>query len=340
MTTPGTDREGERDGLTPALADDLAARCAGAPAELADLYRHALLPPGKLLRPLLVAESAAAVGGSPGQVLPAASAVELLHVGTLVHDDIIDGDTVRRGRAAVHYRFGSHRAVVGGDALFFQAFDALAECARRGVPADRIVRACAALATAGRDLCRGVTRELDQAGTPRLALGAYLEMAGLKTSPLFGGACRIGAVLAGADDGPAAALGAYGHALGIAFQARDDLLAYEAPPETTGKPAASDLDNHRPTLPVLLAHQRGTAQERMVVEALLAQGGRSPAAHARMRRILARTGALDAAGEVIDAHVERCHRALAELPTGPAVARLAALADRLRRRPGAAPGDA
>jgi geranylgeranyl diphosphate synthase type I len=359
-------------GFRPALLRELEAALAAGPAELAALHRHALLPPGKLLRPLLVVESALAVGGAgegnagavpPDAVLPAAVALELLHTGSLVHDDIIDGDTERRGRAAVHYRFGLHRAVLGGDALFFQPFELLTSCGELGVPADRIVHACRVLAEAGRELCRGAVLELDQAGTPWLPVHAYLRMAGLKTSPLLSGACRIGAILAGADPSRVEALGRYGHALGLAFQARDDLLPYDTPPETTGKPADSDLTNGRPTLPVLLAYERADMQDRLLIEGLLAGADgtstatatlststvtATPRTRALMADVLHRTGAVGAAYALVDEQVDLCLRALDALgpgldPTrgngpgsGPGTARLAALADALRRRPAAA----
>src|SRR5438874_12820396 len=96
--------------------------------------RHALLPGGKLVRPLMLLESAGAVGGDVESVLPAAAGAEAGHVASLVHDDIIDGDDTRRGRPSVHAAFGMDDAIVAGDALIFYLFAGLAECARLGVP--------------------------------------------------------------------------------------------------------------------------------------------------------------------------------------------------------------
>ncbi|KPI30546.1 Polyprenyl synthetase [Actinobacteria bacterium OK074] len=351
-------------GARPALLHELEAAVAAGAAELAALHRHALLPPGKLLRPLLVVESALAVGGrtAADAVLPAAAALELLHTGSLVHDDIIDGDTERRGRAAVHQRFGLHRAVLGGDALLFQPFELLTACAERGVPADRIVRACQVLARAGLELCRGAALELDQAGTPWLPVRAYLRMAGLKTSPLLSGACAVGAILAGASSSSTDALARYGHALGLAFQARDDLLPYDTPPHAPGKPADSDLANGRPTLPVLLAYERADVADRLLIEELLTGSGTGTASasasaasgtgsatsvvaaaddrgattsHARtlMAGVLRRTGAVAAVYALVDEQVDHCLRALDALAPGPGTAHLAALAETVRHRP-------
>ncbi|MEE4544812.1 polyprenyl synthetase family protein [Streptomyces sp. V4-01] len=326
------ERGGDRREARVALLAELDACLTHGSGELAALHRHAVLPAGKLLRPLLVVDAALATGGPVHPVLPAAVAMELLHVGSLIHDDIIDGDIERRGRDSVHHRFGTHRAILGGDALFFRPFALVTQCRERGVPDERVVRAGRALAEAGEELCRGAMLELDQAGVPELSLEAYLRMAGLKTSPLFSGACRIGAILSGADRGEVAALDRYGHALGIAFQARDDLLPYDTEPPASGKPADSDLGNRRPTLPVILAHQRAAPDDRTLIEKLLADGARGADAQARMAEVVRRTGAPEAAREVLDEHVRRCHRALTVFDPGPGVAEMAAMANRLRRQ--------
>ncbi|GGV66196.1 polyprenyl synthetase [Streptomyces longisporoflavus] len=297
---------------------------------LSAVHRHALLPAGKLLRPLLVVQSAISAGGTPYAVMPAAVGLELLHAGSLVHDDIIDGDTVRRGRPSVHHRFGADRAIIGGDALFFQPFALLAECRQRGVPDERIVTASRVLAGAGQDLCRGAMLELDQAGALRVTVEEYLHMAGLKTSPLLSGACRIGAILAGAPDAQVTALGRYGHALGLAFQARDDLLPYDTPSRAAGKPACSDLANHRPTLPIVCAYRLADAADRHLIKTLLADGARTAGRQEQMGDVLRRTGALQAVHEVVAEHVEECLRALSELGQGPGADELADLAVRLR----------
>jgi geranylgeranyl pyrophosphate synthase len=158
-------------------------------------------------------------------------------------------------------------------------------------------------------------------------------MAGLKTSPLLAGACRIGAILSGADETQLEALGRYGHALGIAFQARDDLLPYDSAPEAAGKPTDSDLGNHRPTLPVLVAYQRAGVQDRILIEKLLADGGRGPDSHTRMTEVLQRTQAAEGVRTVVAEYVRHCHRALEDLRPGPGVTELALLAERLLPKP-------
>ncbi|NLU74304.1 polyprenyl synthetase family protein [Streptomyces sp. HNM0575] len=213
---------------------------------LHEQHGWALLPPGKLLRPVLVLESAAAVGGRPEQVEPVAAGFELMHAGSLVHDDIIDGDEVRRGRAATHCRYGVERAIVGADALFFAVFETLGECRLRGVPDRLIADATAVIAEAGLAITRGATLELDLSGRLHDDTEAYLEMARLKTAALLRAACRTGAVLAGGTAEQTDALTEFGETLGIAFQIQDDLLPYAEPAGSGPAPSAGPARSAEP----------------------------------------------------------------------------------------------
>ncbi|WP_433088429.1 polyprenyl synthetase family protein [Dactylosporangium sp. CA-052675] len=273
------------------LRDELHRRWPAGADELDALARYALLPPGKLLRPLLALACAEAVGGVADDVVPAALALEYLHVATLVHDDIIDADDVRRSRPALHAAHGLPDAIVAGDHLIFAAFSAIGECR----PASAATAAATALAAAGSSLCRGQVLEARLAGDPAAGVEAYLTVAALKTGALFRAACRIGALLGGADAGRADRLGEYGELLGIAFQIRDDVLACTLGPEATGKPATSDLANGRPTLPVLLAYEAADPATRRRLAAALARRSAGPGELAEFRAMLVATGGLDRA---------------------------------------------
>ena len=303
----------------PALSDEASG--------IADAALHALLPGGKLLRPLLLVHSAAAVGGDTARVLPAAAGLESAHVGSLVHDDLIDHDDVRRNRAATHRRFGPATAIVTGNALYFTWFEALASCGQRGVPHQRIVEAMQIQAQAGRQVCDGAAREIAMAGRLETPVDAYLEMARLKTAVLTAAACRIGAVLAGASPALAATLTSYGEALGMAFQIRDDLLPYTDDPVAAGKPADSDLRNLRPTLPVLQARDRATAAQQAALRDAFAALPRSDA-HARVRELVQETGALSEAGRLARANAARALSHLDRLPVSDHRERLEDLAHR------------
>ena len=288
------------------------------------IHRYAMLPPGKLLRPLLVLESALAVGGNAESVFPAAIGFECAHVASLIHDDIIDHDDTRRGRASVHHRFGLERAILAGDALFFQWFDALGECLARGVPAEQVAAAMRIQAVTGMELCRGVELELCLCGNIHCGADRYLEMARLKTALLLSSACQVGAVLGGAGQEPerARTLGAFGEALGLAFQIRDDLLPYDSHPENIGKPAGSDLRNRRPTLPLLLAHEAGSSDDRALIEHALSANADVAAAHAPILHVIHRTGAYAACSRIAVDHADRAQRLLAALPATPSRERL------------------
>jgi geranylgeranyl diphosphate synthase type I len=330
-------------------------------ARLEDVHRWALLPSGKLLRPLLLLTSTGVVGGRYERVLPVAVGVELAHVASLVHDDIIDNDDLRRGRDSVRHRFGTAQAILGADSLFFALFQQLGECRRRGVPDRAIVEVMEVLARAGREAASGVVLEMALSGrraAPTAADGtdgrvpgggdqvaAYVEMVRLKSASLLRAACHAGALLGGATRAQAEVLSQYGQALGIAFQIRDDLLPYRRGPHQTDKPPESDLRNQRPALPLLLAHRMGTPADRRLLAALAdeydgatergaAEGGAGEerARHERVRRLVEETGALQEAHRMAQEHVAACRRALAALPSGRDRDLLASLAEQLAAR--------
>ena len=258
--------------------------------ELLAIVRYALLPPGKLLRPILALVCAELVGGRPEQVLPAALGLEYLHTATLVHDDVIDDDDTRRGRPSVPAAFGMPAAIVAGDHLIFGAFDTITQC-RQWLPEDRIVTAIGLLAAAGTDMCRGQLLEGQMTGDPGADVATYLEMIRLKTGSLFRAVCEIGAVLAGAGPRQGRTMADYGEHLGMAFQIRDDLLAYTMPAAQAGKPATSDLVNGRATLAVLLAFEvSGPAGRRHLTDALN-RGSARPAEMDAITSLLHETGA-------------------------------------------------
>ncbi|SOB89072.1 polyprenyl synthetase family protein [Streptomyces sp. 1331.2] len=291
------------------------------------ICRHALLPAGKLVRPLLCLESTAAVGGTAAQVMPAALGIEAGHVASLIHDDIIDGDDTRRGRPAVQHRFGIDRAILAGDRMIFSMFQGLAECQDRGVPTERIVQALRVFADMGADLCRGATVELALGGDPSCTVEDYLAMTRLKTAAGIRGACQIGAVLGGGTPEEVHALGVYGDELGTAFQIQDDLLPYDHDRSPTGKPATSDLRNRRPTLPILLAHRTASPGDRDTVEQMLAGRLDTHTAHRRIHEVVHRTGAMAAAHRIAQRHLHRARAALTALPATGSRTRLTLLAD-------------
>ncbi|RLQ03393.1 polyprenyl synthetase family protein [Micromonospora sp. BL1] len=294
------------------LRAELGRRWPETPDQLDAIVRYALLPAGKMLRPMMTLHAAEAVGGSPRDVLAAALGTEYLHVATLVHDDIIDADTLRRGRPAVPVAYGIPGAIVAGDHLIFHAFRAVVE-GGRAVPPASVVAAVTALAEAGQDLCRGQALEERLVGDLDAGARWYPEMIRLKTGSLFRAVCHIGALLGGADPLVSAALARYGEHVGTAFQIRDDLLSYLSTPERTGKPATSDLNNGRPTLPLLLAYDAVGDAARVELLAVLHRRGAGPGDVEWVTALLRDTGAVDGARRRMLEHAERARAELAVL---------------------------
>jgi geranylgeranyl diphosphate synthase, type I len=208
---------------------------------------------GKALRPALVLLSAEAVGGDPAGAVPAAVAVELAHNSSLVHDDVLDGDTTRRHRPTVWARYGSPAAILGGDALLVLAFDVLAASGH-----DRAAQGTRMLHAAFLDLLNGQDADLAFERRADVDLPECLDMARAKTGALLACSCALGALVGGGTPAQVERLGAFGARLGLAFQLVDDLLGIWGDTALTGKPLHSDLASRKKTLPVVAALSSGT----------------------------------------------------------------------------------
>jgi geranylgeranyl diphosphate synthase type I len=287
----------------------------------------ALFPPGKLLRPVLCIESAKAVGGTADQVLAFAAGIECLHVASLVHDDIIDQDPVRRGRASTAEQYGLAEALLAGDGLSMAGIAALLS----GGPAERVLQAARVTVEALRRMCQGIMRETEIRGDLTCGAPAVLDIMRAKTAALTGAACQAGAILAGATPRQHQALRRYGEQLGLAFQIRDDLLPYTAEDQVTGKTATSDVANRQPTLPVLLAHEAADEADRNRLTTVF-RGGTDPVtAHREVLEVLTRTGALGRAARMSSCCAEQARAELTGLPESTRLAELATTAaDRQR----------
>ncbi|MGK5695095.1 polyprenyl synthetase family protein [Streptomyces sp. URMC 128] len=287
----------------------------------------ALFPPGKLLRPVLCMESAKAVGGTADQVLAFAAGIECLHVASLIHDDIVDQDPVRRGRASTAEQYGLAEALVAGDGLSMAGMAALLS----GGPAERVLQAARVTIEALRHMCQGIMRETEIRGDLTCGAPAVLDIMRAKTAALTGAACQAGAILAGATPQQHQALRRYGEQLGMAFQIRDDLLPYTAEDQVTGKTATSDIANRQPTLPVLLAHEAGDEADRNLLTTVFSGGTNPVTAHRAVLAVLTRTGALGRAARMASSCAEQARAELTGLPNSTRLAQLAtSAADRPR----------
>jgi geranylgeranyl pyrophosphate synthase len=281
------------------LEERLAEAVSARPGLVGEIGAEALASGGKRMRPLLVFLTA----GQDADSLPAGVAIELVHMASLVHDDLIDGAELRRGRASVWSAYGAEAARAGGVYLFARAF---AELAATGD-----ARAVAILADAADALVRGEAMERGQRRRPDTTVDEYLTRCTLKTAKLFEAACLIAS---GRRE-----LGEFGLALGIAFQIVDDCLDCAGETVETGKIAGTDLREGIPTLPLLLA-----AREDVVVREALGGGSLDGA----LLRVSA-SGAVDEARQVARAYVDRARACLEGLETR---AELDAIADAVVER--------
>ncbi|MVO83202.1 polyprenyl synthetase family protein [Streptomyces sp. p1417] len=212
---------------------------------------------GKAVRPALVLTAVRALGGDPLSAIRAATAVELTHNFTLLHDDVMDRDTTRRHRPTAWTVFGDTDAILAGDALQALAQRLLAEDPHPGAPA-----AAARLAACVVELCAGQRTDCDLEGRApqEVSLEECLGMVEARTGALLGCACAIGAVYAGAGAETAAALDGFGRQAGLAFQLIDDVIGIWGDPARTGRPARTDLAVRKKSLPVVAALASGTPE--------------------------------------------------------------------------------
>jgi geranylgeranyl pyrophosphate synthase len=236
---------------------------------------------GKRLRPLLVCLAAGAPPPETEGLVSAAVAVELVHAATLVHDDVLDGSSLRRGRPTVVADGGRLPAVATGDLLFSRAFSELA--------AGGSTEAVRVLSHASSELARGELMQRADAWQAEVSVERYLERCRLKTAVLFRAACELGALEGGGDPDE---LGAFGEQIGVAFQILDDVLDVSGPPERTGKPRGADLLDGTVTLPLIVARSRDAELAAVQPRAI-----RSAGDALRICDRIAATGALDESRE-------------------------------------------
>jgi octaprenyl-diphosphate synthase len=259
---------------------------------------------GKRLRPALVLLSAGACGypGGSGRVghLELAAVVEFIHTATLLHDDVVDGSEMRRGRSTANTEFGNAASVLVGDFLYSRAFQMMLS-----VDSMRVMQV---LADATNTIAEGEVLQLMNCHDPEVGEARYLEVIRRKTAKLFEAAARLGAVLSNASPEVEAGLAEYGMRLGTAFQLVDDVLDYSGDAAAIGKSLGDDLAEGKPTLPLIRAMASGSAAQAATVRHAIVEGGR--AEFASVMEVVHATGALDYAREVAVREAESARDAL------------------------------
>ena len=274
--------------------------------QITTFVQYALASQGKQLRPVLVALSGRAAGGLNASHAQAAVIIEMVHLATLVHDDVVDGAEVRRRRPTLAANWGNKVSVLAGDCLFAEALKLAA-----AFPTTEV---CRMVSEASKVVCTGEIRQTLQRGNFQLTRAEYLELVNMKTAALFSLACELGGRLAeGAEDSVAAGLREYGEQLGTAYQIYDDCVDVFGTEAQAGKSLGTDLATGKATLPVLLALEQADEVERKSWLALFNDGeGQAETIRAR----LLERGIPTQCREVVAGHITAANDALADLPGG------------------------
>jgi octaprenyl-diphosphate synthase len=217
-----------------------------------ELAGHLIAGGGKRMRPMLTLACARLLDYGGARHHKLAAAVEFIHTATLLHDDVVDGSGLRRGRRTANIIWGNPASVLVGDFLFSRAFELMVE--------DGSLRVLRILSNASAVIAEGEVNQLTAQRRIETGEERYLDIIGAKTAALFAAACRIAAVVAEREDRIEEALDSYGRNLGIAFQLVDDAIDYASDGATMGKDAGDDFRDGKVTLPVILAHARGDAE--------------------------------------------------------------------------------
>jgi heptaprenyl diphosphate synthase len=284
---------------------------------LRELARHLVGLGGKRLRPALVLLAGRFGEPAEERLLRAAAAVELLHVASLYHDDVIDRAPTRRGAASANARFGNGSATIGGTYLFSCATALLAGL---GDAASRLASEASA------EVCVGELQEIENAYNLELEVDEHLDILARKTATLFELPCRLGALLSGVQEAEAESLARYGRELGLAFQVADDALDLIGDASAMGKATRTDLRQGVYSLPVLrvLRHENGDGRR---LADLLARLDISSSELDEAAEIVRAAGAVDAALDLARDHAGNARAALCELPPIPARMSMAGLVE-------------
>jgi len=272
---------------------------------------------GKRLRPALHVLAAHAAGYEGDAHIELAAVIEFIHTATLLHDDVVDGSDLRRGRKTANAAWGNAASVLVGDFLYSRAFQMMVELDRMEVM--RI------LADTTNSIAEGEVLQLLNIGKAETSEAAYMQVIERKTAVLFAAATQLGGVLAGLPHAQCLALRRYGMELGSAFQIADDLLDYVSDSETLGKNIGDDLAEGKPTLPLIYAIERSTPmQAELLRNAITSQ--RLAALDVIITAIRG-TGALERTRAKAELHADAAHAALEGLPPSEYRDALAGLAD-------------
>ncbi len=297
------------------------------PSSLYDPMRYALAQPGKQLRPSLLMLSCEAVGGAAEKALDTALAIEVIHTFTLVHDDIMDHDELRRGRQTVHRRWDENIAILAGDGLLVLGYSLLSRVDSSHLPVILSIFSTAIL-----EICEGQSMDKEFESRSEISLDDYYHMIEKKTGRLFALACEAGALLGDGDTQQVAALKRFGAEIGRAFQLQDDLLDVLGDQKTIGKNVGSDLEEDKKTFLITHARHFSTPLQRKKLADLTAFKPISADGLLSIISLFEEIGSIPAAKIEIRRSLESARSALELLPANAARSSLDEFLDALSLR--------
>ena len=290
--------------------------------QVGQVSRYIIAAGGKRLRPALLLLTCGALGYRGEQRFNLAAVVEFIHTATLLHDDVVDDSALRRGNATANETFGNPASVLVGDFLYSRAFQMMVDA--------KNMRIMEVLADATNIIAEGEVLQLMNMHNAALDEAGYLQVIRSKTAKLFEASARVGAILAGSNPEIEEACATYGQALGTAFQVIDDVLDYTGDAEVMGKSLGDDLREGKTTLPLIAAMQRGTSNQKEIIETAIKTGGGSMLD--QVIEIVKNTGALDIARQAATLEAQRAMSAAKQLPAGPHTECLIELSSQLLSR--------
>lgn len=297
------------------------------PKGLYEPIGYALATGGKRIRPTLALIASELFGGREEEVLPAALALEIFHNFTLLHDDVMDRASVRRGRPTVHVKWDDNTAILSGDQMLIEAYKQLAQ-----VPSDKLPQVLDWFNEMATGICEGQQYDVDFEHAEHVAIADYMKMIELKTSVLLANALRTGAYIAGADKESIDALYAFGIHIGLAFQIQDDILDVYGDPKTFGKAIGGDICCNKKTLLLLTALEQADAATRAELEQWLQITDRDAEKIAAVTAIYDRIGVRQAAEAIMEEHTAQALALLDKLPQNDSTERLRVMAEQLAMR--------
>src|ERR1700691_1787321 len=288
-----------------AVEQELGRDAASSVSTITEIAEYLRAGGGKRIRPSLLLLAAHMMGYTGQGGIRLRAVVEMVHTATLVHDDIIDGADTRRGRPSANTTWGNEKCVLAGDWLYMQAFKVALE--------ERNLRVLDLLISLPQQMVDAELLQIQKLGK-MVSEAEYYDLIFRKTACLFSISMRLGAVLAGATEAEEAGLGAFGRAVGLAFQIVDDVLDMTATEDVLGKPVASDLREGKATLSVIHSFDHGIARDRQTIQRVLDDRSFENVSRQQIQEVLARNGSVEYAMSVADRYAEQSRKALAPLP--------------------------